>query len=311
MPPDVPEFFVPRRASATAGESLRYRPALLGVARLHYADKKAAVDQWETLALVRHIEEALPAEVWSESEPFDDCVPELDKTPEPGASFASLPGEMARVKSYADWTKALKNYLYRERTLQLWSCPALKASSRPTESEREFRLRLVQASREERDQKVEALRAEYRPKLEKIQEQMSSRNERLEREQAEASRTSWDATIAMGSSVLGAILGRKGVSKADVSRAATAAKAATREPQKRGGASQAVGSIESLRQKYTDIQGEFQLKIEKIDSALRPEALVLVPTPIRPRKTDINVEKVVLAWMPFHAGGQGQLEAAY
>ena len=50
---------------------------------------------------------------------------------------------------------------------------------------------------------------EYAPKLEKIHEQMSPRNERLEREQAEASRTSWDATIAMGSSVLGAFLGRK------------------------------------------------------------------------------------------------------
>ena len=87
MPPDVPEFFVPRRARAQAGESLQYCPALLGVARLHYADKKAGIDQWETLALVRRIDDELPAEVWSESEPFDDCVPELDKTPEAGARF--------------------------------------------------------------------------------------------------------------------------------------------------------------------------------------------------------------------------------
>jgi hypothetical protein len=62
--------------------------------------------------------------------------------------------------------------------MRLWSCPALKESSRPTESEREFRLRLVQASREERDQKVEALRAKYTPKLEAIQDQMRRANER-------------------------------------------------------------------------------------------------------------------------------------
>ena len=42
---------------AQAGESLQYRPALLGVARLHYADKKAGIDQWETLALVRRIDD--------------------------------------------------------------------------------------------------------------------------------------------------------------------------------------------------------------------------------------------------------------
>jgi Helicase HerA, central domain len=311
IPPDAPEFFVPRRSSAQPGESLQYCPALLGVARLHYADKKAGIDHWETLALVRRIDDELPAEVWSESEPFDDCVPELDKTPEARARFTTLPGEFARAKSYVEWTKALKNYLYRERTLRLWSCPALKASSRPTESEREFRLRLVQASREERDQKVEAMRAKYAPKLEAIQDQIRRANERLEREQAEASRSSWDATIAMGSSVLGALLGRKAVSKTNVSRAATAAKAASRAAQQRDGASQAAGSLESLRQKYTELQARFQLEIEKLDAALRPESLVFEPSPIRPRKTDITVERVVLAWMPYHVGTDGRLEAAY
>jgi Skp family chaperone for outer membrane proteins len=311
MPPDVPEYFVPRRSNARAGEGLQYCPALLGVARLHYADKKAGIDQWETLALIRRIDDALPTEVWSESEPFDDCVPELDKTPEARARFTTLPGDFARAKSYSEWAKALKNYLYRERTMRLWSCPALKASSQPSESEREFRLRLVQASREERDQKVDALRAKYTPKLEAIQDQIRRANERLEREQAEASRSSWDATIAMGSSVLGALLGRKAMSKTNVSRAATAAKAASRAAQQRDGASQAAGSLESLRQKYNDLQAKFQLEIEKLDATLRPEALVFESSPIRPRKTDITVERVVLAWMPYHVGTDGRLEAAY
>jgi hypothetical protein len=311
MPPDVPEFFIPRRGKGQSGQSLQYCPALLGVARLHFTDKKAGIDQWETLALVRSINDELPAEVWNGSESFDDSVPELDKTPEAGARYASAPTELARAKSYADWTKALKNYLYRERTLQLWACPALKESSRPDESERAFRLRLVQASREERDRNVEALRAKYTPKLESIQEQMRRANERLAREQAEASRSSWDATIAMGSSVLGAFLGRKAVSKTDVSRAATAAKAATRAVQQRDGASQAAESLESLRQKYIDLQAKFQLEIEKLDAALRPESLVLQASPIRPKKTDITVERVVLAWMPYHVNADGRLEPAY
>jgi hypothetical protein len=311
MPPDVPEFFVPCRARAQAGESLRYQPALLGVARLHYADKKAGIDQWETLALVRRVDDTMPAEVWSNNEPFDDSVPELDKAPEPGASFTTLPGEFARAKSYGEWSKALKNYLYRERALRLWSCSELKESSRPTESEREFRLRLIQASREARDKKVEALRTKYAPKLEAIQDQIERAHQRLEREQAEASRSSWDATIAMGSSVLGALLGRKAVSKTNVSRAATAAKAATRAAQQRGGASQVAESLASWREKYTKLQAEFQSEIEKVDAALRPEALVFEPSSIRPRKTDITVERVVLAWMPYHVGAGGRVEAAY
>ena len=99
VPPDVPVFFVPRRGPVEAGESLLYRPAILGVARLHYADKKAGVDHWETLALLHRIDDEMPAEVWADSEPYDDGVPELDKAPEAGARFAPLPSELARAKS--------------------------------------------------------------------------------------------------------------------------------------------------------------------------------------------------------------------
>ncbi len=288
-----------------------YRPAILGVARLHYADKKAGVDHWETLALVEKVHDEMPADVWSESELFNDCVPELDKAPEAGARFASLPAELARGKSYAEWTKSLKNYLYRERTLKVWSCAELKKFSGAAESEREFRVRLVQASREERDQQVEVLRTKYAPKLAALQEQTWLAYGRMEREQAQANQSSWDATIAMGSSVLGALLGKKTISKTNLNKAATAAKAAGRALQQRGDVSQAGESVEALQQKSADLQSEFQSKIEAIHAALRPEALELEPFLLRPKKTDITIEKVVLAWMPYVVGGEGKLEPAY
>jgi hypothetical protein len=309
--PDVPEFFMPRRAHARPGESLLYRPALLGVARLHYAEKKAGVDHWETLALVHGINEEMPAEPWDASEPFDEGVPELDKAPEAGARFSSLPSEMSRAKSYTEWTKSFKSFLYRERTLPVWNCPALKEWSRPEESEREFRLRLVQSSRESRDQIVEKLRTKYGPKLEKIQEKMRRARERLEREQAQASQTTWDATIALGNSVLGALLGRKTISKTNVTRATTAAKAAGRAVQQRGDVGQAASELESLRQEHNELQNQFQQEIELMAASLRPEALVLEPLPLRPKKADITIERVVLAWMPYQVGTDGRMEAVY
>jgi len=189
--------------------------------------------------------------------------------------------------------------------------PVLKEWSRPLESEREFRLRLVQASREGRDQALEKLRAKFRPKLEAIQEKIRRAQEKVEREQAQASRTGWDATIAVGTSVLGAILGRKTISKTNVGRATTAAKAATRAAQQQSDVSQALAAIDSLRREHDDMFADFQQKIESMSAALRPEALVLEALPIPPRKTDITVEKVVLAWMPCQVTGEGRVEAAY
>ena len=311
MPPDVPAFFVPRRGSLKAGESLLYRPAILGVARLHYADKKAGVDHWETLALVERIDDEMPAEVWSESEPFDDCVPELDKAPEAGARFASLPAELARGKSYAEWTKSLKNYLYRERTLRVWTCPELKSFPGPwsrsgSSGSGWSRRRAKSAIRKSR-----CCGPSTRPSWRRSRRRSALAYEKLEREQAQASRSTWDATIAMGSSVLGALMGRKTISKTNLNKATTAAKAAGRALQQRGDVSQAGESVEVLQRKYADLQAEFQSKIEEIHAALRPEALELEPLSLRPKKTDITVEKVVLAWMPYLVGAEGKLEPAY
>jgi hypothetical protein len=244
----------------------------------------------------------MPPEPWDKSEILDDFVPELDKAPQGGARFAPLPAELASAKSYVQWTKSLKNFLYRERTLPLWNCPALKEWSRTEETDRDFRLRLVQASREKRDKGVEALRVKYAPKQAAIQEQSRRAYERLEREQAQASRSTWDATIAMGSSVLGALFGRKAISKTNVSRATTAAKAASRAAQQRDDAGQAAGSLEALRRKHDELQSNFQEEVQSLDAALRPEALILVPSPLRPKKTDITIDRVVLAWMPHQEG---------
>ena len=111
--------------------------------------------------------------------------------------------------------------------------------------------------------------------------------------------------------MLGAILGRKAINKTTVGRATTAAKAATRAAQQRGDVSQAASSLDELRRKHDDLQARFQHEIESMAAALRPEALVLGPLAIRPKKTDITVEKVVLAWMPYQVDSTGRAEAVY
>ena len=164
----------------------------------------------------------------------------------------------------------MKNYLYRERTLGLWTCPSLKEWSRPDESERSFRLRLSQASRERRDKDVEKLRAKYAPKMAAIQQRIERARERMAREEADATRSTWDATIAVGSSVLGALLGRKGLSKADVTRVASATKASGRAFQKQSERDHVAESLDTLHQKYTELELEFRAEVEELVAALHP-----------------------------------------
>ena len=146
VPPDVPEFFIPRHEQSDAGSGLLYRPAILGTARLHFADRKVGIDCWQTVGLLRPAAKELPTDVWPGAKVHIDHLPELRKNPEPGAGFDPLPSVLARAKLYTDYSKGLKNYLYRAHKLTVWSCPDLKEYSHPGESQRDFRLRLAQSS---------------------------------------------------------------------------------------------------------------------------------------------------------------------
>ncbi len=311
VPPDVPEFFIPCREQHDTGSGLLYRPSVLGVARLHYADKKTGMDHWETLGLLRSVVDELSADIWDGAEAHTDHVPELKKTPEPGAQFGPLPGALARAKSYAEYSKGLKNYLYRERKLTVWSCPVFKAYSHPGESQRDFRLRLSQNSRETRDRANEELRAKFASKRNKLQEDIRKAREKLDREQAQASKAKWDAAVAFGNSVLGAFLGKKTISKTNVGKATSAAKAAGKAMQQGGDLGTAQSDLDRALENFTNLEIEFQAEVDRLESMHRPDALALQAIELTPKKADITVEQVVLAWTPWTASTGKEPAAAY
>jgi hypothetical protein len=111
--------------------------------------------------------------------------------------------------------------------------------------------------------------------------------------------------------VLGALLGRKTISQTNVARAASAARAASRAVQQRGEVGPAGESLDALQRRYTKLETEFQGEVDQLEAALRPEAVELKPLALRPKKADITVEQVVLAWTPWKVEAEGRLEAVY
>jgi hypothetical protein len=311
VPPDVPEFFIACQREVTTGSAMIYRPALLGIARLHYIEKKLDVDYWETLQLLRLVEADIPGDVWSGSDTDTAHTPKLEKAPEAGAAFVNLPPQVTQAKSYIEFNKALKNYLYRERKLTLWHCPELKTLSQPEETQRDFRLRQGQRLREGRDQAIEKLRTKYAPKRAKLQDEVEKAREHLSHEQAQASKAKWDVAIAIGNSVLGAILGRKTISQANVRKATNTAKAASRAMRQTGDTGTAQSALDRALEKFTVLELEFQNEVDKLNVPQHPEALVLETLQLTPKKTDIAIEQVVLAWAPWVTSGGGHLEKVY
>ena len=78
---------------------LLYRPALLGVARLHYADKKAGIDSLGDAGLAPADRRGDAGRRLEGAEVHADHVPELDKIARAGREFRSPAAPLSRAKS--------------------------------------------------------------------------------------------------------------------------------------------------------------------------------------------------------------------
>jgi len=306
LPPEIPEFFVPRRTAPASGCSLCFRPALVGTARVHFTQAKSNVDVWESLTLVVPLGESLPPTLWEDSESFVEDGPELEKSvPAEACSYAPLPGELTRPKKFASLATSLKDHLYQNHALTMWKSAEFKLNSRPGEAEADFRLRLSQAARESRDSAVEKLRAKYAPKLLAIQERIRKAQQKVEKEQSQSTEKVMQAALSFGSSILGALTGRKLASAANVNRAATAMRAAGRIGREKQDVALAEESVQALQQQLDALDTQAKGEAEELQESVSPEKLELEQIEIKPKKSDIGVTQVALAWVPWSIGSDG------
>jgi hypothetical protein len=306
VPPKVDEQF----AAALGGSGqLLYRPALLGVAGLHYANVRAKVDRWDNLALMIDLrEDETTRAPWTAARLLEDGVPEVDDEPEADARFASLPAAAADPKTYVRWSKMLKTHLYREHPLDLWRCRELKKISNPGESEGDFRVRLRQLLHERRDLEIEKLRKRFAPKLVRIQDRIRRAEARVAKEQSQYQQQKMQTAVSLGATVLGAIFGRKLTSVGNVGRATTAARGAGRAARERGDIARAQENAEVLRNQLAELERDFEESLEDARTDVDDTALELEELAIRPKKTDISIERVTLVWTPWRISQDGVAE---
>jgi len=306
LPPEITELFLHETDFRQEGD-LVYRPALLGTARMHFTQTRAGIDTWENLSVLKLIDDRNPGS-WEESEYWVGSEPGLDKKPATGSvTYAVLPAELTRAKSFGGLAGDLRDILYRDRPLTIYKSEELKQFSKPGEEEGAFRARLHQASKERRDLLLAKLHTKYAPKLKLLEERERRARQKLEREQAAASQQKMSSMLSMGSSILGAVFGRKLGSASNISKAATAARNFGRMSSKQQNVEQASESLQSLSEERANLELEFQKESLEIESQDSPQSIQLEELEIRAKKTDINVSRVAIVWVPHRRTELGEL----
>jgi hypothetical protein len=272
---------------------LTYEPRLLGLATVHYSDAKTGVDYDEAACLLAEFPEGAVAVDWDAAETLDLAADELESSPAPGALFAAPPSAASKAKSYEAWKKSLVDHLYRSRRLELLCCDALGQCSRAGESERDFRVRLQQAAREERDRLAEKLRAKFGPKVAALEERIRKAQQAVEREQDQSRTSMWGTIASVGTTMAGAFLGR---GRFTATKVGTAVRGATRIAKEESDVSRARENVEALRQQLADLEAKFQEELAAVSDKIDPLTIELTPKPIKPKKTNIAVNTIALAW---------------
>ena len=302
LPGDVPEYFLP--AAAGAGP-LEYRPMVMGLAKLHFIDAKLGLDQWNTTAWLAPLSDDGKAVLWSEGAAHEGLKSRLTRSAESGAGFAQLPGAAMRAASFAAYGKSLITHLYENARVDLLLCEALKVASAPGESEGDFRARLALLLREKRDAAVEELRRKYAPKLTTLEDRVRRGQERLAREQDQLKQQKFQTALSVGTSILGALFGRKALSASTIGRAGTAARSAGRIGRESQDVDRADESLEVLQQRLIALQAESEAEISRLAESLDASSIVLRATTVTPRKSDLAVGEVALVWAPWRRDADG------
>jgi hypothetical protein len=295
-PPEAHELFLPafNRASGVT-----YRPGLYARAKVHFVDKKAELDLWRTLEYWVPVAQTDADPRWSAGEAVPPIVSaHVAPSPLPDSRFAPLPATLGVVKNYAAFRKAFAQHLYQSEALVMKQVKSLGLTSDLDESPDRFKARLDQALRERRDEELQDLQEDYREAYEKLKAKLDRAEAKLERERQKASGGNLDVAVAVGGTLLGALLGRKVASQANVRRVRTATRRRASAAKARIEAEQAEQSRELLERAMVDLEKEFQEEASALATEWSLERQAIEERRISPRKADIAVETLQLAWRP-------------
>jgi hypothetical protein len=309
LPPDVEQVFLPvqlsqqqavGRLAEGEGKELKvqegrvvYEPAVLGIGSVQFVNRKYEVNERRDVALLLQPPESRAMVRWEEAESLDLDYRDLDREPSSEALFADVPPTLTTARKLSGLSSALADYLYRHEALVLGSIPSLGLVSQPGESPRDFAVRSREGARERRDAEVDELSAKYEKKIDVLQDRLRREERELTDDAAELAARKREELLSAGESVIGLFIGRRstrGLSTASRRRRfTTKAKSDVEETE---------ATIADLQDDIAKLQAGRDEEAEEITRRWADALDELGEERVTPRRTDVDVEMLALAWAP-------------
>jgi hypothetical protein len=304
VPAAIREKFLAVDDRLPDGYRLEYRPGLLAKGKLHYVNKASGIDIWRDCFVLQSNQATTPDDIWQGSS-LKPLAPPTEQQPDDTGQFADLSSELARDKSYAIFARQLKDHLYREASLNLFECAAIEETSKPDESEADFRNRLAPTLNDRLAAEKQKLEAKYEPKFSKLDVQIRAAQTKLSTQR-------WQFFARLGTAlwvIVDNIMAAMGKNLPGRRRSLDPAiRAMATET---GQQSNAKALVENAQQEKNRIQQQHDDELKQLEASLGATSLKIAPLELKPQKSDVEVSDVSLVWLPMRISAAGAAEPVY
>lgn len=304
VPAGINEKFLAITDRVPDGYRLEYRPGLLAKGKVHFAHKTDGVDVWRDVFVLQPIQSTPPDDIWQGAS-INPQAPATDAQPDSSGQFAELPSELARDKSYTIFARQLKDHLYREAALKLMKCESLEGTSKPDESETDFRNRLIPLLGGQLAAQRAKLEEKLGPGLRKAEMQVLTA-------QTKVSTQRWQFFARLGSAlwvIVDNIMSAMG--KNLPGRRRSLDPAIRTMATETGQQSNAKVLLENAQQEKNRLQQQHDDALKQLETSLSATGLKIDSVELKPQKGDIEVSDVTLVWLPVRISGAGAAEPVY
>jgi Helicase HerA, central domain len=285
----ITEYFL---RSDQAGKPVHYQAKAVGFAKLHFVDSKNRIDTWNDVCMVAPLKEDGQTVDWPRGQSDKDLKDRLGDSPEANCTYGDVPSAFVQNKNNA-LEKDFAAYLYQNQVLTIYKSPELNVYSKEGESEEAFRNRIDAGIREKNEKLVDDLKAKYGEKIAVLTE----RARRAEEKMTSQKRKWWiqigETIASVITTIIGAFLG-KGVTKGTLSQTGVSMRKAGRITKENQEASQAEESLNIVQDQLQELKNKLQAEVDQVQK--NGANMQLESIEIRPRKSDISIEKVALVW---------------
>ena len=273
-----------------------FEPWLAATASVRYASSAKNIEVVEQVSCRLYLDEAFSRPDWTNAEemprPLDECAGQAPT----GSSWYPLPGALAQLRDLGGLAKGFSDFLYQNRRLELFRIAALKLESRPGESLGDFKVRLADVLRQRRDAELDKLRQASAVQQKRLEERLAAAMERVAKERSDVAAKTTDTVISFGAAVLGAFLGRRAVSAATVSKAATGMRNVGRVAKEKGDVQRAETEMQELQQQLSVLAADIEAKAGAMAATFSPERYAIETFTVKPRRSDVYNVRLALLW---------------